>query len=268
MMRGGNIGKRASSAPRARWSARAMRTRSKKVKSQCGCGVTCSLMRPDGVGDVADDLDLREVHRVDLGRQEVQVDDRGLGAPCITKGGFSMTSWPTFTMQSARVDCAVHEVAVRQRRSSPSQSGCVSSTTPLPIRVLRKRQTHAIDERPEQRERELAVPRRRRPSPAAGGRARWPRRRARSTSRRPRGAGRSLRGWAPPSAGLAAPRPRGAEVDRPGRSCCGGPERLAHPPGIASAATIERVYLVSGRIMTRTSTIWKSLLARLDGLCR
>ena len=34
-------------------------------------------------------------------------------------------------------------------------------------------------------------------------------------------------------------------------------ERLADAPGMASAATIERVYFVSGRIMSTTSTIWK-----------
>ena len=143
--RGGNMGKRGSSAPRARWSASAMRTRSKYVKSQCGCGVTCSLMRQTAFAMSPITSICGKYTGSTSADRKFRWMTVGFG-PCITNGGFSMTSWPTFTMQSHASIALCDEVAGRERgRAEPERMRLVDDA--LAHLRAEERQAHAIDER-------------------------------------------------------------------------------------------------------------------------
>ncbi len=110
---------------------------------------------PHRVRDVADDLDLREVDRVDLGGEEVQVDDRRLRA--VHHERRLLDDVVAHVDDAvAGLDGAVHEVAGRERgRAQPERVRLVDDA--LAHLRAEKGQTGAVDERAEHARRELAV---------------------------------------------------------------------------------------------------------------
>ncbi len=166
-----------------------------------------------------------------------------------------MTSWPMLTMQSA-ASMARCTKSWSDNAALPSHNGCSSSITPLPICVVKNGMPSLSISARSWR----AVVLRLAPAPiiSSGWRDCAMASTARSTALS------SATGLRENEVGISF-----AEVSSPAMSCgssrCVAPGRSSSArrkasrtrAGIASADTICRVYLVSGRIASTTSTIWK-----------
>ena len=178
-------------------------------------------------------------------------------------GGFSTTSWPMLTTQSAS-SIARCTKSPPDRAAVPRKRGCVSSTTPLPIWVLKNgmpvRSMSALSAREVllrfapapsmsrgRRATEIAsIARATAPSSATDRRAKLGAIGARSVVSRATSSGSSR--WT-----------------APGRSSCARRNASRTRAATESADTMVCVYLVRGRIIGTTSTSWNCpcLLVRI-----
>ena len=181
-------------------------------------------------------------------------------------GGFSTTSWPTTRIRSAAAIARCTK-SPSDSAAQPSHSGWCSSTTPLPICVVKNGTPSVSTKRLSMRALDLRLA----PAPiiSSGRCALASARRARAmafsshTGRRDWLAGSRIA-----SLSSRAMSSGSSRCTAPGRSSAARRQASRTLAGIASADTICRVYLVSGCIMSTTSTIWNApcLLLRM-GFC-
>jgi hypothetical protein len=233
--------------------------------SQCACGETPSAMRHTAFA-MSPTTSICGKYTGSTSADEKFMWMTVLFPGRITNGGFSMTSWPTLMMQSA-ASIARWTKSPSESAAQPSQSGWASSTTPLPIWVLRNgmpvRSTNA---------RSISdVSLRFAPAPIISSGRRdaviastaWATARSSATG---------LRGWPGGRAGASAcslaMSSGSSRCVAPGRSSSALRNASRTAPGTWSAEISVLVCLVSGRIMPTTSTIWKCpCLLALIGFC-
>ena len=91
---------------------------------------------PDGVGDIADDFDLREIDRIDFRAAARDMNDRRTARLHEKRRLLSITSWPTLTITSA-LEIARWTKSPADSAAQPRNFGCISSMTPFPSWVVR-----------------------------------------------------------------------------------------------------------------------------------
>jgi hypothetical protein len=181
-------------------------------------------------------------------------------------GGFSITSWPTLMMQSA-LSMARCTKSPADSAALPSQSGCVSSTTPLPIWVVKNGMPSLSTN---SRSILLVVLRIEAAPTISSGRLALAMASTACAMALSSATGRRecALGMMIASLCSSAMSSGSSRCVAPGRSSSARRKASRTRAGMLSEATICLVYLVSGFIMSTMSTIWKCpCLLALTGFC-